>query len=103
MYHVISTGLTTIILYLVSYFFYRSGFYSLQFHRRLWNTILAVTFVFTALAGLSLALQITYKWDIPVIKTILKWHVEVGIGMAATGMFHLLWHFSYFIKIFRKG
>ena len=102
MYHVIGTGLTTIILYLVSYFFYRSKFYSLQFHRRLWNTILAATFVFTALAGLFLALQITYKWDIPVIKTILKWHVEVGIGMAATGMFHFLWHLSYFIKIFRK-
>ena len=32
-----------------------------------------------------MALQITYKWDIPFVKTILKWHVEFGIGMAFTG------------------
>jgi spermidine synthase len=102
MYHVIGTGLTIIILYLISYFFYRSKFYSLQFHRRLWNVILATAFILTALAGIFLALQITYKWNIPVIKTILKWHVEIGTGMAFTGMFHFLWHTSYFTKIFRK-
>lgn len=102
MYHVIGTGLTTIILYLISYFFYRLKFYSLQFHRKIWNIILATTFILTALAGIFLALQITYKWDIPVIKTILKWHVELGIGMAFTGFFHFLWHSSYFIKGFKK-
>lgn len=102
MYHVIGTGLTTIILYFISYFFYRSKFYSLQFHRKLWNVILASTFILTAIAGLFLALQITYKWNIPVIKTILKWHVELGTGMAFTGIFHFLWHASYFTKIFRK-
>jgi len=102
MYHVIGTGLTTVILYFISYFFYRSKFYSLQFHRKLWNVILATAFILTALAGIFLALQITYKWDIPVIKTVLKWHVEMGIGMAFTGIFHFLWHSSYFIKIFRK-
>jgi spermidine synthase len=98
MYNVIGIGLTTIILYFISYFFYRIKFYSLQFHRKIWNFILATAFILTALAGLFLALQITYKWNIPVIKTILKWHVEMGIGMAVTGFFHFLWHLSYFIK-----
>jgi spermidine synthase len=102
MYHVIGTGLTIIILYLISYLFYRSKFYSLQFHRRFWNVILATAFILTALAGIFLALQVTYKWNIPVIKTILKWHVEIGTGMAFTGIFHFLWHTSYFTKIFRK-
>ncbi len=102
MYHVIGTGLTIIILYLISYFFSRSKIYSLQFHRRLWNVILAAAFVLTVLAGIFLALQTTYKWNIPVIKTILKWHVEIGTGMAFTGIFHFLWHTSYFVRIFRK-
>jgi spermidine synthase len=102
MYHVIGTGLTVSILYFISYFFYRSRFYSLQFHRKLWNVILATTFILTALAGIFLALQITYKWNIPVIKTILRWHVELGTCMAFTGIFHFLWHISYFTKIFRK-
>jgi spermidine synthase len=102
MYHVIGTGLTIIVLYLISYFFCRTKIYSLQFHRKLWNSILASAFILTALAGLFLALQITFKWNIPVIKTILKWHVEIGIGLAVTGIFHFLWHSSYFVKIFRK-
>lgn len=102
MYHVVGTGVIITILYLISYFFFRNGFYSLQFHRKIWNIVLALTFILTALAGLFLALQITFKWDIPIIKTILKWHVEVGIGMAVTGVFHFLWNLSYYIKIFRK-
>lgn len=103
MYHVIGTGLTAILLYLLSYFFYRYNFYSQQIHRKLWNIILASAFILTALAGLFLALQINYKWNIPVIKTILKWHVEFGIGLAVTGFFHLLWHFSYYTGIFKKN
>jgi spermidine synthase len=102
MYHVIGTGLTTIILYLISYFFYRFKFYSLQFHRKIWNVILASAFILTALAGIFLALQITYKWNIPAIKSILKWHVELGTGMAFTGFFHFLWHLSYFFRGSKK-
>jgi spermidine synthase len=102
MYHVIGTGLTAIILYLLSYFFYRTGFYSVQIHRKFWNSILAITFLVTALAGLFLALQITYKWNIPIIKSVLRWHVECGAGLATIGLFHLLWHLSYFKRLFEK-
>jgi spermidine synthase len=98
MYNVIGIGLTTIVLYSISYFFCRINLYSLQFHRKFWNLILAAAFILTALAGIFLALQINYKWDIPVIKTILKWHVEMGIGMAVTGFLHFFRHLSYFTK-----
>jgi len=54
-------------------------------------------------AGLFLALQITYKWNIPFIKSVLKWHVECGIGLAFTGIFHFIWHLSYFTRIFVKS
>ncbi|NLJ42108.1 MAG: hypothetical protein GX431_00525 [Bacteroidales bacterium] len=102
MYHAAGTGLTIIILYTLSYFLYRNGFYTLQYHRRFWNILLAVTFLFTALAGLLLALQITYKWNIPAVRTILRWHVEIGTGLAVTGFLHLFWHFSYFTGIFKE-
>jgi spermidine synthase len=57
-----------------------------------------VAFLVTALAGVFMALQINYKWNIPVIKPVLKWHVEFGIGMAFTGIFHFIWHLSFFGK-----
>jgi spermidine synthase len=96
MYHLPGIGLTAIILYLLSYTFYKAGFYPLQLHRKLWNSILSITFIITAIAGLFLALQASYKWEIANIKSVLKWHVEFGIGMAFTGLFHFTWHFSYF-------
>ena len=102
MYHVISTGFTAILLYLISYFFYRVGYYSLKFHRKIWNSVLAAAFLLTALAGLFMALQINYKWNIPFIKTIIKWHVEFGVGLATIGLFHLIWHLEYYGKIFEK-
>lgn len=101
MYHVTEIGITAIIFYSISYFFSRVGFYSLGFHRKLWNIILAVTFLAAALAGVFLASQVNYKWNIPFIKTILKWHVEFGIGMAITGVFHFFWHLSYYSELFR--
>jgi spermidine synthase len=102
MYHVTGIGLTAIIIYCISYFYYRTGFFSQQTHRKFWNIILAGTFLITAMAGIFMALQITYKWNIPFIKSVLKWHVEFGAGMAFTGIFHFLFHLSYFTKIFGK-
>ncbi|HUV00594.1 MAG TPA: hypothetical protein VMW32_06510 [Bacteroidales bacterium] len=102
MYHVVSTLFTALVLYLTSYFFYRIGFYSLQVHRKLWNSALVIAFIITALAGVFLALQISHKWNLSFVKTILKWHAEAGIGLAAIGIFHLIWHLSYFKKLFEK-
>ena len=102
MYHVAGTGSTILILYIISYLFYRVGYYSFNFHKKLWNTVLLIAFLVAALAGIFIALQITYKWDIPNVKSILKWHVEFGVGLAVTGILHLLWHLSYFRKIFRN-
>jgi len=103
MYHVIGTGSTAILLYLISYLFYRIGYYPINFHRKLWNSLLAIAFIATVVAGLFMALQVTYKWNVPFVKTVLKWHVEFGIGMAITGIFHLIWHFSYFTQMFKKS
>jgi spermidine synthase len=103
MYHVFSTSITVLLFYLISYFFYRIGYYSLSFHRKIWNLILAFAFTLGASAGVFLALQINFKWNIPFIKEILKWHVEFGIGMAITGIIHFTWHLKYYGKFFIKS
>ena len=103
MYHVIGTGFTAVLLYIISYFFYRIKFFSFSnFIKNYGTRFLLQPFLMTAVAGLFLAMQITYKWDLPFVKTVLKWHVESGIGLAFTGIFHFIWHLSYFGKIFDK-
>ncbi|HRW86204.1 MAG TPA: hypothetical protein P5180_12295 [Bacteroidales bacterium] len=103
MYHVTGTVIIISLLYLTSLFFHRSGIYSLYFHRMLWNSILALSFLFTALAGIFMALRINYNWDIPFAEQLLDWHVETGVAMGLTGIFHLIWHLSYFRNIFHKA
>jgi len=100
MYHVISTGTAVFVLYLICHFFYKSGFLSLADHRKIWNLILAVTFITTASAGLILALKVTYKWENSFFDSLLRWHVETGIAFSFTGIIHLLWHLTYFKNLF---
>jgi spermidine synthase len=64
--------------------------------------VLASAFLITAAAGVFIALQINYKWNIPFIKTVLRWHVEFGIGLAITGLFHFIWHLNYYGNFFNK-
>ncbi|MGQ9619652.1 MAG: hypothetical protein ACUVTX_01545 [Bacteroidales bacterium] len=101
MYHVISTGIAVAILYLICHFFYRAGFFSLADHRKIWNIILAVTFLITGMAGLILALKVTYKWENTFFTNLIKWHVETGIAFSFTGIIHLLWHLTYFRNLFK--
>jgi len=101
MYHVTTIGAISVILYLLSYFGYRSGIIDYRDHRSAWNILLLVTFLFTAIAGLLLALQATYKWDSPGLRQFLKWHVEAGTGMTFIALFHFSWHLRYYLSLFK--
>ncbi len=103
MYHVSGTVITVSLLYLISCLFCRTGIFTRSIHRKIWNSVLAVVFLFTAFAGIFIALQINYKWEIRVISSILNWHVETGVCLGITGLFHFLWHLSYFKGIFSGG
>ena len=102
MYHITGTIVIASLLYLLSLFFYSTGYYSQLLHRKIWNTLLASAFFFTALAGIFLALQVNYKWNLSFVDEILKWHVEAGIALAVSGLFHFSWHFPYYSALFRR-
>ncbi len=72
-------------------------------HRKIWNVILLITFLVTALLGLILAVQVNLKLKIPYLKQILKWHVDFGIGMTFVAVFHFIWHWSYYTGLFKSG
>lgn len=98
MYHAAGSSIITLLLYLLSYLFFRTGFYSRDTHRKFWNIILLIAFLMTVPAGFFLSLQATYKWDIPIVKEILGWHVEAGIVLAVTATLHLIWHIKYYFR-----
>src|SRR4030043_1511162 len=100
-YALLPIGIIALLLYLLSLILARRSIIQTKSHRQFWNILLLIIFLSTALMGLTLAVQVNYKLNIPFIKELLKWHVNFGIGMTMVAVFHLLWHLDYYIKLFK--
>lgn len=98
-YRILPVSLVIFFVYVLSWWFMKEGILSTRTFRKFWNVLLLLTFLSTALLGILLVVNIDFKLDISWIKKILIWHVEFGIAMAITGLFHLLWHWNYFIAL----
>jgi len=103
MYHVILIGIVFLILYFLTLTASKFRIITVRGHRAFWNTILLITFLTAASAGIFLALQSNYKWEIQSVEKILSWHVEAGIAMSFTAFLHLTWNLGYYIRIITGG
>ncbi len=63
---------------------------------KIWNTLLLITFVITALLGLLLTVKLIYHLQIPFIKSIYLVHVDFGVAMSVITLFHLARHWKYY-------
>lgn len=98
-YGLIPIALATLFLYLISWGLKHMGEISLITHKRLWNTLLLITFLVTGLLGIILVIKINYKLELPWLNRILEWHVHFGIGMTCIAIIHLWWHLRYYGEI----
>lgn len=87
-------------LYLVSSMLARFGMLKPSQHRKIWNSILLLTFLVSISLGLLLAIQANYKLEWPLVKKLLKWHVDFGIAMSLVALFHLYRHGRYYLRLF---
>ncbi|MGD9493418.1 MAG: hypothetical protein AB7V36_08675 [Bacteroidales bacterium] len=71
-------------------------------HRRIWNILLLLTFLTTAVLVIVLVVQINYQLDSSLIRDYLYWHVQFGIAMSVISVIHIFWHWKYFYRIFSK-
>jgi spermidine synthase len=99
-YLILPVGIVSLIFYFLGLLFVKTGLLPNYLHRKIWNTILLVTFSTTAILGLLLAIQINYKIEWTIVDSLLKWHVDFGIAMTFTGIVHLIWHIRYYTDIF---
>jgi spermidine synthase len=101
-YHIIPIGILLLVAYLGSLLSVRMQLVDQSRHRRLWNVILLLFFISSALLGLFMAIKVNYKLKIPWIDPVTQWHVDMGIGLAIVAVFHLTWHLGYYKKILKK-
>ena len=88
---------TLITGYLVTILLVRQKKLSLITHRKIWNYLLACTFIVTGSLGVILAILLDEEISISWFREMLWYHVEFGIGMTIIGLFHFIWHLSYYL------
>lgn len=87
-------------LYIFTFLLARRDVIKKVTHRKIWNTVLLITFLVSGLLGLFLAIQLNYNIKINWFSSLLFWHVEFGIAMAGISIFHTLWHLKYYLNLF---
>lgn len=101
-YHLLPISLFLVFLYLVGCILSRKKVIKVVNHRRVWNFLLLLTFLFSGISGILLIIKINLGIVIPLPFNILFWHVETGIAMFVISIFHILWHWVYFKNIFKR-
>ena len=93
--------LITGVLYGLSYLLSTKHIIKVVVHRRIWNVVLLVSTIISALLGLVLILGIDFSIDISLPFNSLFWHVESGVAMGLIAVFHVMWHWRYFQKMLK--
>jgi hypothetical protein len=88
--------------YFFTFLLSRLGILHKVYHRRIWNTVLLLTAAVSCLFGFLLVIQLNYGVLTHCYRHILTWHVECGIAMTIIAVFHVIWHLSYFKKLFKR-
>lgn len=92
----------TMCLYFLTFGLYKRNIIRRQIHRRIWNSLLLISFLGSGIIGLILVIQINYHIWLGIYRDFLYWHVQLGIAMAIISIFHIFWHLSYFKRLFNK-
>ena len=100
-YHFIPILAATVVLYGLTWILSVRKIITSKLHRKLWNVILLCSTAVSALLGLFLILSIDFDINISLPFSMLFWHVEVGIVSGIVALFHIIWHWRYFITILK--
>jgi hypothetical protein len=94
--------ISLLVIYAISYVLMVTKKISLVAHRKFWNVMLLVTFVVCALTGIFLTIRVENPGLLTLPYNFLFLHVEFGLAMALISIFHVLWHWNYYINMFKS-
>lgn len=102
-YNISPIAIAFFLIYAVSFALHKTKRIRLATHRKVWNVLLAATFLITGIFGLILTIQLDYQLPFKIPFDLLFWHVEAGVAMTLISLFHLSWHFNYYKNLFRSS
>jgi len=102
-YSVMTISALCLLLYGVSLVLVRFGIVSGSWQRKFWNTLLLLSIAVAGGIGILLAITVNYKINLAVTDKILVWHVDFGIALFLTAIFHFSRHIKYYRFIFNSN
>jgi hypothetical protein len=102
-YNISPIAIAFFLVYAVSFVLHKTKRIRLATHRKVWNVLLAATFLITGIFGLILTIQLDYPLPFTIPFDLLFWHVEAGAVMTFISLFHLGWHFKYYRNLLRTS
>lgn len=100
-YNFLPISLILIFFYALGSFLVKMKVISLVNHRKIWNILLLITFLISGVLGILFMIRLNFGWEITLPFNILFWHIETGIAMTFISIFHIIWHWPYFKKLFK--
>ncbi|MDR3046107.1 MAG: DUF4405 domain-containing protein [Bacteroidales bacterium] len=91
-----------LILYVISIALVKIKLYKKVTHRKIWNLLLGITFLVSAILGVILAIMVNVQSIPSSYMLLMKYHVDFGIAMTVICFFHIFWHVNYFKSYFIK-
>jgi spermidine synthase len=102
-YHLLLLSALSISGYLLTTLLVKTGILTRLLHRKIWNSLLLLSFFISGILGILLVIQLNYKLEWPFMKPLMVWHVDAGIVLCLVATFHFLWHSAYYGKLFRNN
>jgi hypothetical protein len=102
-YNVSPIAIALLVIYGASFALYKRKRMRVATHRKIWNTLLLVTFLITAGFGFTMAIRRDYALIFSFPINFIFWHVEAGVVMTVISVFHLSWHLTYYRDLLRNG
>jgi len=100
-YNLIPLSAAVVLLYLASMLLSKAKRIDSVTHRKIWNVILLLSFLVCGITGIIIAVRLDLRWDIPQMALMSFWHTETGIIMIIVSVFHVLWHWKYFLAMIK--
>lgn len=91
-----------VIIYSFTYFLAKQKIITIITHRKIWNIILTINFLISAILGILLVVQVNFGSHFKLPFDVIYWHVVTGIIMAVVCIFHIAWHWRYYKNLFKR-
>jgi hypothetical protein len=98
-YNILTIIITLFMLYLITYLLYVNNNIGRGSYKQIWGLILVGSFLFVGISGIILSILADYHLVFPINFNLLFWHVESGIILAISSIFHIHIYFKQLKKI----